>query len=80
MTKLKELREAHGLKLRDIATILKICPGTVGRMEKLGIKKPETAINYAKAFPGCSWIDLLENPEEIRKKKELEILSHPFNT
>lgn len=67
MSKLKELREAHGLKLRDIAKILKICPGTVGRMEKLGIKKPETAVHYAKAFPGCSWIDLLENPEEINK-------------
>ena len=72
MTKLKELREAHGLKLRDIATILKICPGTGGRREKLGIKKPETAINYAKAFPGCSWIDLLENPEEISQKMKEE--------
>ncbi len=58
MSKLKELREAHGLKLRDIAKILKICPGTVGRMEKLGIKKPETAVHYAKAFPGHSWIEL----------------------
>ena len=65
MSKLKELREAHGLKLRDIAKILKICPGTVGRMEKLGIKKPETAVHYAKAFPGHSWIELLEKPEEI---------------
>lgn len=67
MSKLKELREAHGLKLRDIAKILKICPGTVGRMEKLDIKKPETAVHYAKAFPGHSWIELLEKPEEINK-------------
>lgn len=59
MSKLKELR--------DIAKILKICPGTVGRMEKLGIKKPETAVHYAKAFPGHSWIELLEKPEEINK-------------
>ena len=52
MSKLKELREAHGLKLRDIAKIL---------------KKPETAVHYAKAFPGHSWIELLEKPEEINK-------------
>lgn len=75
MSKLKELREAHGLKLRDIAKILKICPGTVGRMEKLGIKKPETAVHYAKAFPGHSWIELLEKPEE--KEQQLIKINMP---
>ena len=32
-------------------------------LEKQGIKTPKKAVFYAKAFPGISWRDLLEEPQ-----------------
>ena len=45
MTKLKQIRKDKGLKLREVAEILHVRTETVGRMETIGIKKPETAQN-----------------------------------
>lgn len=63
MTKLKQIRKDKGLKLREVAEILHVRTETVGRMETIGIKKPETAQKYAPAFPGCTWQDLIEDPK-----------------
>ena len=63
MTKLKQIRMARKLRLREVAARLNIRIQAVGNMEKQGIKTPKKAVFYAKAFPGISWRDLLEEPQ-----------------
>ena len=63
MTKLKAMRIRKKMRVREIAMVVKTTPQTVQQMEKRGIFKPSTAQKYAKAFPGISWRDLLEEPQ-----------------
>jgi len=63
MTKLKAMRIRKKMRLREIATVVKTTPQTVQQMEKRGIFKPSTAQKYAKAFPDCTWQDLIEDPK-----------------
>lgn len=59
MTKLKKMRKESGLKLRQIAEIIKTTPQTVQQMEKKGIQTPRTARRYAQAL-NCKPEDLIE--------------------
>ena len=63
MTKLKNLRKARNLKLRQVAELVGVTPQTVQQMERRGIWKATTAQRYAKAF-GCRWDELLETSED----------------
>lgn len=63
MTKLKNLRQARNLKLRQIAEVINVKPQTVHKMERVGIHKPVTAMQYAAAFPGLNWKDLIDDPK-----------------
>jgi len=60
MTKLKQLRRMTGKKLREIAIVVKRTPQTVQQMENRGIYKRKTAEQYARAFPGLKWDDLMD--------------------
>ena len=62
MTKLKDLRRARKLKLRQVAKLVGVTPQTVHHMERHGIHKPTTAQQYTIAFPDLSWIDLIDEP------------------
>lgn len=62
MTKLKNLRKARNLKLRQVAELVGVTPQTVQQMERHGIHKPITAQQYAVAFPGLNWTDLIDEP------------------
>lgn len=63
MTRLKSLRKATGLKLREVAEIVGVTPSTVHDAEVRGVRTPRKAMQYAVAFPGHTWHDLLEEPE-----------------
>ena len=63
MTRLKSLRKATGLKLREVAEIVGVTPSTVHDAEVRGVRTPRTAMKFAVAFPGHTWRDLLEEPE-----------------
>ena len=62
MTKLKNLRKARNLKLRQVAELVGVTPQTVQQMERHGIHKPITAQQYTIAFPDLSWTDLIDEP------------------
>ncbi|WP_288611571.1 helix-turn-helix domain-containing protein [Victivallis vadensis] len=63
MTRLKYLRKATGLKLREVAEKVGVTPSTVHDAEVRGVRTPRTAMKFAVAFPGHTWHDLLEEPE-----------------
>ena len=63
MTRLKCLRKATGLKLREVAEKVGVTPSTVHDAEVRGVRTPRTAMKFAVAFPGHTWHDLLEEPE-----------------
>ena len=63
MTRLKYLRKATGLKLREVAEKVGVTPSAVHDAEVRGLRTPHTAAKYAAAFPGHTWHDLLEEPE-----------------
>lgn len=60
MSKLKNMRTSTKKKLREIAEAVGVTPQTVQQMEITGIRKPVTAKQYLKAFPGLKMEDLLE--------------------
>ncbi|WP_158703739.1 helix-turn-helix transcriptional regulator [uncultured Victivallis sp.] len=62
MTRLKCLRKATGLKLREVAKKVGVTPSTVHDAEIRGVRTPRTAVKFAVAFPGHTWHDLLEEP------------------
>lgn len=63
MTRLKYLRKATGLKLREVAEKVGVTPSAVHDAEVRGLRTPHTAAKYAAAFPGHTWQDLMEEPE-----------------
>jgi len=62
-TKLKLLRKKTRLKLREVAALVGVTPGTVHDAEVRGIYTSRAAQKYAAAFPGKTWIDLMDEPK-----------------
>ena len=63
MTKLRELRQMSGMKLREIAALIGSTPSTVHDAEVRGLRTVRIAAKYARAFPGKTWRDLLDEPD-----------------
>ena len=57
--KLKILRKAKNLKLREIATLLNVSPQVVWKHERYGIRSSRTAKKYAAAL-GVDWQELID--------------------
>jgi transcriptional regulator with XRE-family HTH domain len=59
MSKLKKMREARRLRLREVGAAVGCTIAAVQRQEKRGIKKIDTARKYAGVF-GCDPLELLD--------------------
>ena len=59
MTNLKRIRMEKRIRLREIAKFLGITPQTVQQMERIGIRKVETAKRYGAAL-NVSWNKIIE--------------------
>lgn len=64
MTKLRNLRIKSKLTLREVGKRAGgVTPQTVHDAEVRGVRTPRKAMQYAVAFPGHTWQDLMEEPE-----------------
>lgn len=61
-TKLKQLRWNYRLTLREIAERIGVSIPAVESAERKGIRTPRCAARYAAAFPGKTWLDLMDAP------------------
>ena len=61
-TKLKQLRWNYRLTLREIAERIGVSIPAVESAERNGIRTPRAAAKYAAAFPGKTWLDLMDAP------------------
>lgn len=64
MTRLRHYRLSSKQTLREVAEKIGITIATVHDAEVRGILTPRLAEKYAAAFPGVSWLDLLEPPRK----------------
>lgn len=69
MTRLRHYRKITNQKLREIAEKVGVTPATVHDAEVRGILTPRLAAKYAVAFPGVSWMDLIEPPRTCAGKQ-----------
>ena len=63
MTRLRQLKEASGLKSAELARRMNITRQCVCIAEKKGIRNAAAARRYAAAL-GCDWRELLDEGEE----------------
>ena len=68
MTRLKHYRMKKKMRLREVASRIGLTVGTVHDAEVRGIQTPRRAAKYAAAFPGVSWMDLIEPPQAAAEK------------
>lgn len=61
-TKLKTLRKAAGIRLREVAARIGVSQSAVHEAEIHGLRTPRAAAKYAAAFPGKTWLDLMDAP------------------
>lgn len=62
MTKLKQIRLETGISAAEVARKLRVTRGCVCIAEKKGLRTPRAAAKYAAAFPGKTWLDLMDAP------------------
>ena len=65
MTRLRQLKEASGLKSAELARRMNITRQCVCIAEKKGIRNAAAARRYAAAL-GCDWRELLDDGESDR--------------
>ena len=65
MTRLRQLKEASGLKSAELARRMNITRQCVCIAEKKGIRNVAAAQRYAAAL-GCDWRELLDDGESDR--------------
>ena len=65
MTRLRQLKEASGLKSAELARRMNITRQCVCIAEKKGIRNAAAARRYAAAL-GCDWRELLDEVESDR--------------
>ena len=68
MTQLKKIRQEAGITAAELARRLHVTRGCVCLAEKTGIRTPRTAAKYATAFPGKTWLDLMDTPPPPEQK------------
>lgn len=71
MTKLKAMRLYYGLKLKEVARAVGVTISAVHDAEVRGLRTPRSAEKFAKAFPRCTWCELLEFPLNSTQDCEL---------
>ena len=62
MTKLKKIRKESGFSAAELARKLGVTRGCVSLAERKGIRTPRAAAKYAAAFPGKTWLNLMDAP------------------
>lgn len=70
MTRLKHYRCLTRQKLREVAEKIGVTAQTVHDAEVRGILTPRLAAKYSAAFPGVSWLDLIEPPAPARGREQ----------